>query len=96
VPKRAILALVLSAASEKSGFGVPLRHWLRNELRPMMEDTLSDESLRRRGLFDPIAVRRMVDRDRAGRIDAAYTILSMVCIELWCRMFQDQPVPVRP
>jgi asparagine synthase (glutamine-hydrolysing) len=80
----------------KSGFGVPLRHWLRNELRPMMEDTLSDESLRRRGLFDPIAVRRMVDRDRAGRIDAAYTILSMVCIELWCRMFQDQPVPVRP
>ena len=80
----------------KSGFGVPLRHWLRNELREMVGDTLSEVSLGRRGLFDPAAVRRLLEQDRAGMIDAAYTLLSLVCIELWCRMFLDVAKPTSP
>ena len=80
----------------KSGFGVPLRHWLRNELREMVGDTLSEASLTRRGLFEPAAVQRLLEQDRAGMIDAAYTVLSLVCIELWCRMFLDVPLPSRP
>lgn len=80
----------------KSGFGVPLRHWLRNELRPVVEDTLSDASLRRRGLFDSVTVRRLVNSDRSGAIDAAYTLLSLICIELWCRTFVDASAPSAP
>ncbi len=80
----------------KSGFGVPLRHWLRNELRPMVEDTLSEASLARRGLFEYRAVQNLLEQDRSGSVDAAYTILSMMCIELWCRMFLDVDVPVCP
>lgn len=80
----------------KAGFGVPLRHWLRGELRPMVEDTLSAESLDRRGLFDGHGVQRLLALDRAGSVDAAYTILSMMCIELWCRMFLDVDRPVAP
>lgn len=77
----------------KTGFGAPLRHWMRNELRGVVEDVLSEESLRRRGLFDPAGVRRLVDLNRAGRIDAAYPIFSIMCMEFWCRMFLDGPVP---
>jgi len=80
----------------KSGFGVPLRSWLRKELRPMVEDTLSAESLNRRGLFDAQGVQKMLERDRSGSIDAAYTSLSLMCIELWCRMFLDSSRPERP
>jgi asparagine synthase (glutamine-hydrolysing) len=69
----------------KTGFGVPLRHWLRHELRELVDDTLAAETLRRRGLFDPKAVHELVANDRAGRIDAAYTILGLMCIEIWCR-----------
>ena len=71
----------------KTGFGAPLRHWLRNELREWVGDLLSADTLRRRGLFDPRAVADLVADDRAGRVDAAYTILSLVCIETWCRAF---------
>jgi asparagine synthase (glutamine-hydrolysing) len=71
----------------KTGFGAPLRHWLRHELRELVDDTLSTEALRRRGLFDPQAVAALVADDRAGRVDAAYTILGLVCIEIWCRKF---------
>ena len=77
----------------KSGFGAPLRQWLKNELRGQVEDTLSPAALRARGLFDPAAVRRLVDADRAGRVDGAYTILALMCVEIWCRLFVDAPAP---
>jgi asparagine synthase (glutamine-hydrolysing) len=77
----------------KAGFGAPLRHWLRNDLRPIVNDVLSEPSLRSRGLFDPKGVRELVEADRERRVDAAYSIFSMICIELWCRMFVDQPRP---
>ncbi len=74
----------------KTGFGVPLRHWLRNELSPVVADILSETSLKNRGLFDFTGVQRLVQMDQAGKIDGTYTIFSLICIELWCRIFLDQ------
>ena len=74
----------------KSGFGVPLRGWLQQGLVPVFDDLLSERSLARRGIFSPSAVRQLIARDRAGAIDAAYPILSIACIEMWCRLFLDR------
>ena len=41
----------------------------------------------------PGLTRALVEADRERRVDAAYSIFSMMCIELWCRMFVDQPRP---
>ena len=73
----------------KTGFGAPLRRWMRHELREILGDLLSTQSLRRRGLFDPQAVHRLISDNDAGRRDAAYTLLSLLCIEIWCRHFLD-------
>ncbi len=73
----------------KSGFGAPLRRWLRHELRARVEDTLDAATLRRRGFFDPRAVRALIDDDRQGRIDGSYTLFALICFELWCRRFID-------
>ena len=81
----------------KTGFGAPLRHWLRFELRELLGDLLSIDSLNRRGLFDPKAVHSMIADNDAGRVDASYTLLSLLCIELWCRRFIDnQPRRDKP
>ena len=37
----------------KAGFGAPVRAWLVNELRPMVDDVLSPANVSARGLFDP-------------------------------------------
>jgi len=71
----------------KSGFGVPLRQWMSNALQPLVDDVLSERSVSARGIFSPGAVRRLIDLDRQGAIDAAYPILSLACIELWCRAY---------
>jgi asparagine synthase (glutamine-hydrolysing) len=73
----------------KSGFGAPLRRWLKQELRSKVDDTLDCATLTRRGFFDPAAVRRMIELDRTGAIDASYTIFALMCFELWCRRFVD-------
>ena len=73
----------------KSGFGAPLRRWLGGALRPLADELLSSASLQRRGLFDAAAVRSLREADAAGRVDAAYTILSLMCIEIWCRHYVD-------
>ncbi len=77
----------------KSGFGAPLRRWLHQELREMVDDVLSPESLRQHGLFDPAAVRRLIAWDREGQVDGAYTIFAVLCIEMWCTLFLNLPTP---
>ena len=42
------------------------------------------------GLFDPLAVQRLIDENAAGRLDASYTLLSLACIEIWCKSFIDR------
>ena len=76
----------------KTGFGAPLRHWMRYELRELLGDLLSADSLRRRGLFNPASVQNLIKDNDAGRIDASYTLLSLLCVEIWCRRFLDSRV----
>jgi asparagine synthase (glutamine-hydrolysing) len=73
----------------KTGFGAPLRRWMRHDLRRLLGDLLSVDSLKRRGLFEPAAVQRLIARNESGKVDAAYTLLSLLCIEIWCRAFLD-------
>jgi asparagine synthase (glutamine-hydrolysing) len=74
----------------KTGFGAPIRRWLRVELKSMVDDVLSESSLATRGIFDPKRVRELVQMDRLGKIDAAYTIFTIICTEIWCRIFLDR------
>lgn len=73
----------------KTGFGAPLRRWLRVELRDWLTDTLSPDALHRRGLFDPEAVQNLIASNFNGSVDASYTLFSLACIEIWCRRFID-------
>lgn len=73
----------------KSGFGAPLRQWLHSDLREVVLEMLGEKSLKNRGLFEPKAVGRLIDDDYEGKIDASYTIFSLMCIEWWQRIFLD-------
>ncbi len=73
----------------KTGFGAPLRRWMRFDLRELLGDLLSTASLKRRGLFEPSAVQRLIATNDAGKIDASYILLSLLCIEIWCRRYID-------
>ena len=60
---------------------------MRNELREYVGENLSFESIKNRGLFNPKAVRMLIEDNDKGKIDASYTLFSLLCIEIWCRNY---------
>ncbi len=74
----------------KAGFGLPVRSWLRGELREMVGDLLSEERVRRRGIFNPISVSRMIHDNNNGKGDYTAQLWSLLSLELWCEAFMDQ------
>lgn len=79
---------------KKVGFGAPLRAWLRGPLREFVAEMLSESTVKKRGIFDHLAVAQLVKADQEGKIDAAYTIFSLICIEIWARQFIDPATPM--
>jgi asparagine synthase (glutamine-hydrolysing) len=74
---------------KKAGFGAPIRSWLRGALRPMVEELLSEETLKRRGLFRPAEVRRVIEANLSGREDYNLQVFQLLTLELWQRAFID-------
>jgi asparagine synthase (glutamine-hydrolysing) len=74
---------------KKAGFGAPIRSWLRGPLRPMVDDLLSEETIRRRGLFRPEEVRRIIEANLSGREDFNLQVFQLLNLELWHRAFID-------
>jgi len=74
----------------KTGFGVPLRRWIKDDLKELLGDFLSVDSLNKRGLFSAQSVQKLISDNHNGKIDASYTLLSLLCIEIWCRAYIDK------
>jgi asparagine synthase (glutamine-hydrolysing) len=78
----------------KSGFGVPMRKWVRSELSARIEDRLSPQKVKARGLMDPAAVSEMLHLNKSGKADLGYPIFALMVIEEWCRTFIDNWSPI--
>jgi asparagine synthase (glutamine-hydrolysing) len=75
---------------KKAGFGAPIRSWLRGPLQPMIADLLSEESVKRRGLFRPAEVQRIIAANLSGREDWNLQVFQLLTLELWHRVFIDK------
>ncbi|HVI10012.1 MAG TPA: asparagine synthase (glutamine-hydrolyzing) [Candidatus Binatia bacterium] len=73
----------------KAGFAAPVDYWLAHDLREMVDDLLSETNIRRRGLFRPEAVRRLVTEHRSGAEDWSMQIWQFLTLENWMRVFLD-------
>ncbi len=68
---------------QKRGFSVPIASWMRNELRPLVDETLGEEKLRRQGMFNAAFVRRLLNEHWAGQADNRKTLWTLFCFQLW-------------
>lgn len=67
----------------KTGFGAPVRHWMRHPLRDMVNDLLSESALRASGLFSVAGVHALRSRFASGRADAGYSLWALVVFQIW-------------
>jgi asparagine synthase (glutamine-hydrolysing) len=69
----------------KMGFGVPLDHWFRNELKDFAREVLLDPKTLLRGYFRPEAVLQLLDEHQQSRFNHGYRLWSLLILELWQR-----------
>ena len=81
-------AMVLN--KPKQGFSVPLKHWLRGPLRPLMTDLLSVDSVRHRGYFQPQCIARWVSEHLDGRANHSHRLWALMVFELWHQHVLDR------
>jgi asparagine synthase (glutamine-hydrolysing) len=56
----------------------------------MIGDLLSEETVKRRGIFRPNEVRRVVDANLSGREDFNLQVFQLLGLELWHQTFIDK------
>ena len=69
----------------KASFGTPLRAWVRNDLREVINDVLVHGELAGSGMIQAGQLRRLIQDEQAGREDRAKQIWQLLTLELWCR-----------
>ena len=69
----------------KKGFGVPLAHWFRAELRDYASSTLRDSSSAVRDYLRGDAIDSLLDAHQEGRGDNSFRIWALLQLELWHR-----------
>jgi asparagine synthase (glutamine-hydrolysing) len=73
----------------KMGFGVPISHWLRGELKQFLGDMILSTRALGRGYFKGEVVRHLVDQHVAARRDYSPQLWTLLMLELWHREFID-------
>jgi asparagine synthase (glutamine-hydrolysing) len=69
----------------KASFGTPLRAWVRNDLRELINDVLVHGDLTGSGVIQADALNRLIQDERAGHQDNAKQIWQLLTMELWYR-----------
>ncbi len=72
-------------ARPKMGFGVPLDHWFRNELREMTHDLLLGADARIAQWFRREEIGRLVEEHEEGVFNHAYRLWALLILESWRR-----------
>jgi asparagine synthase (glutamine-hydrolysing) len=77
----------------KMGFPVPVGRWLRGPFRPVVEEFVLGPRALRRGLFEPVMLRRLVEEHRAGTGEHGDRLWLLINLEIWNRIFIDGEDP---
>ena len=71
----------------KKGFGIPIAKWLCGELKGLMVEMLSEERLKKQGIFNSSAVRRFVADHLSRRVDNRKKLWNLLIFQLWWDRF---------
>ena len=71
----------------KAPFGSPIRSWVRNELRELVNDLLLGDNLNRKVYYNMSFVRKIINDNNNGIADNSAIIWQLLTTELWLKQF---------
>lgn len=68
---------------QKEGFSIPIKKWLKEEFRGLMEDYLSEKRIREGGIFNYSEVKRMKEEHIKGIENHSHRLFALLLFEIW-------------
>jgi asparagine synthase (glutamine-hydrolysing) len=75
---------------QKKGFGIPLAKWLGTDLKEFMLDTLSEERIRRQGIFHYPYIKLLLDEQLAKTNDHREPLWTLLVFQRWYEEYIDK------
>jgi asparagine synthase (glutamine-hydrolysing) len=75
----------------KLGLHAPVGLWLQHDLKSLMADLLSRETIERRGYFRYEAIQELIGLHETGKRDFSWQLWMLLVLEVWHRMYLDGP-----
>ena len=72
---------------QKQGFSIPIKNWLKNELRELMLETLSEKRIAAMGFFNAPYVQTMIQEHLQNRENHSHRLWALMQFYLWCDHF---------
>ena len=73
----------------KKGFGIPVAKWLRSEFKPLVDELMGENFIRRQGVFLWPYVQEMLNLHRSGQKDLRKELWTLLMFQWWWRKFFD-------
>jgi len=67
----------------KEGFSIPIKSWLKGELKELMLDVLAPEKVRREGFFNPDHVEKLKREHLENRENHSHRLWALMVFEIW-------------
>jgi asparagine synthase (glutamine-hydrolysing) len=72
---------------QKEGFSIPIKNWLKTDLKELMLETLSEKRIGAMGYFSYPAVRQMISEHLANKENHAHRLWALMQFHLWSDHF---------
>lgn len=76
----------------KEGFSIPIKNWLKAELKPMMMSVLSEQNIKDKGFFDPLFVSRLVDEHIQGQENHSHRLWALIVFHMWYELYMRNEI----
>jgi len=67
----------------KQGFEIPIDNWLKNDLRGVLEKYLSEDNIKKQGIFDEEYIKKSLNKYLSGKADFAYKFWFLLVFQMW-------------
>lgn len=68
---------------KKKGFGIPLTHWLQNDLKDLMREELNPKKIKRERIFNPEKIELLMNEHLNGKRDNRKKLWPLIVFEMW-------------
>lgn len=73
----------------KEGFSIPIKNWLKKELKPLMMDTLAPDKIKREGFFNSQYIEKLVDEHVKGAENHSHRLWALIIFGRWYDLYMS-------